>query len=97
MALALVSIVPARDGVHKYLATFNDNGVKRMIKFGAVGYEDYTQHKDPNRRLAYIARHRAREDWNNPMTPGALSRFILWEKTSLRSALLDYRRRFRLM
>jgi len=30
------------------------------------------------------------------MIPGSLERFILWEKKSLRDAISDYKRRFRL-
>ena len=30
----------------------------RKIHFGAVGYEDYTQHRDPKRRENYRRRHR---------------------------------------
>ena len=30
----------------------------RWIHFGAAGYEDFTQHKDPVRRAAYRRRHR---------------------------------------
>ena len=60
----------------------------RSVHFGAEGYEDYTTHKDPQRRQRYIARHRG-EDWSRSgvMTPGWLSRHILWEKPSLRAAV----------
>ena len=29
-------------------------------------------------RAAYIARHRVNENHNDPLTPGALSRWLLW-------------------
>ena len=62
----------------------------RSVHFGAEGYEDYTTHKDPHRRQRYIARHRG-EDWSRSgvMTPGWLSRHILWEKPSLRAAVAN--------
>jgi hypothetical protein len=60
----------------------------RRVHFGAEGYEDYTTHKDPERRKRYIDRHRG-EDWTRSgvMTPGWLSRYILWEKPTLRGAV----------
>ena len=35
-----------------------------------------------------------REDWTSPMTTGALSRWILWKKETLRDSILDYTQRF---
>ena len=57
--------------------TFND-GLQKVISFGASGYSDYTQHHDDERRQRYIIRHQKNENWNNPFTAGALSYWILW-------------------
>ena len=35
----------------------------KKISFGAVGYSDYTIHKDPERKERYIARHKKNEKW----------------------------------
>ena len=35
-----------------------------------------------------------REHWENPMTAGALARWILWNKETLPSSIEDYTRRF---
>ena len=32
------------------------------------------------------------EDWNDPMTAGALSRWILWGKPSLRESFNDFKK-----
>ena len=49
------------------------------VYFGAVGYEHYTDgHLDEKRRLAYIKRHKKREDWTNPNTPAYWSYRFLW-------------------
>ena len=40
--------------------------------------------------------HAPREDWDNPMTAGALARWILWDKETLPSSIEDYTRRFNL-
>lgn len=91
----LLRIVPARDGVHKYSALFKmHDKSKKTVKFGAVGYSDYTQHKDPKRMEAYLDRHRTNEDWNDPTSAGALSRWILWSSTSIIGGIRNYRKHF---
>lgn len=78
----------------KYTAFFDTkNGIKK-VSFGASGYSDYTKHKDDERKKRYIDRHRSKENWNAYMTPGALSRWILWNKKSLSSSIADYKERF---
>jgi hypothetical protein len=79
----------------KYMAVFYENGKKiKTTHFGAAGMSDYTKHKDPARKQRYMNRHRANEDWSKPMTAGALSRFILWNKPSLKASISDYKKRF---
>jgi hypothetical protein len=87
----------ATDGKHKYVGVFTDeDGKTRRIAFGAKGYEDYTQHKNPLRKENYLLRHRSREDWADPMTAGALSRYILWEVPDIDEAVRRFRRKFSL-
>jgi hypothetical protein len=66
------------------------------VHFGAVGYQDYTQHKDPERMRRYLVRHRARENWaaSGMRTAGFWSRWLLWNKPSLRASAADISRRF---
>ena len=71
-----------------------EDGKQKHIDFGNAGMEDFTQHKDPERQRLYLARHRAREDWDNPMTAGALSRYVLWSATSLRQGISNYKQKF---
>ena len=95
--MRLLSVVPAIDGEHKYTATFEmDTGRTKTVHFGAKGYMDFTAHRDRRRRQLYLARHRYREDWNDPTTAGALSRWLLWERPSFREALQAFRQRFRI-
>ena len=61
----------------------------KHVDFGAAGYQDYTTHKDSNRKKLYIIRHRKREDWTDPHTAGFWSRYILWNKPSLRASIKD--------
>jgi hypothetical protein len=66
------------------------------VHFGATGYQDYTQHKDEARMRNYLVRHRAREDWTarGLRTAGFWSRWLLWNKPSLRASAADISRRF---
>ena len=87
-------LVKSTDGVHKWVAEFDDG---THTRFGAVGYDDYTTGHDKDQRLRYLPRHRKNENWSNPKSAGALSRFILWgDSTSIETNLAAYKRRFNL-
>jgi hypothetical protein len=76
----------------KWRAIF-ENG--RTTDFGHVAYEDYaTDNLPESRKTAYLNRHRKRENWDDPYSAGALSRWILWNEPSLERSLKDFRRRF---
>ena len=92
--MRLVSISPANDGVHKYRAVFEDP--QKTTVFGAVAYSDYTQHRNELRKESYLARHRTRENWNDPTSAGGLSRWILWNKPTLAASIEDFKKRFSL-
>jgi hypothetical protein len=94
--MKLVSITKANDGKHKYQAVFDINGKKKTTKFGAVGYEDFTKTRDINKREAYLARHKTRENWDDPTSAGALSRWILWNEPTLSLSIKDFKKRFKL-
>jgi hypothetical protein len=98
--MKLQRVRKANDGVHKYIATFmQDDGRSKKVRFGALGYKDYTSFPAEireERRTLYLKRHKAREEWTIPDTPGALSRWILWEHTSLRTAIREFKKRFNL-
>jgi len=81
----------------KFDAVFERNGREFVQPFGQKGYSDFTKHKDVTRRQRYLTRHRGmHEDWNDPTTAGALSRWILWNKPTFKASLADYKRRFHL-
>ena len=81
----------------KWDAVFDKDGKERVVSFGQRGYSDFTKHKDTTRRSRYIKRHSGMgESWNKPDTPGALSRWILWNKPSLKSSIADFKRKFNL-
>ena len=84
----------------KLMAVFSDptGGTfgKKTIHFGAAGASDFTINKDEDRKKLYLDRHRKNEDWSNPRTAGALSRWILWNKPTRRASISDFKRRFSL-
>lgn len=57
-----------------------DNIHNRYVYFGQMEYEDFTKHKDKNRRKNYLTRSsKIRGNWKkNPFSPNNLSRKILW-------------------
>ena len=99
--MKLLDIVPANDGIHKYKAIFlQDSGRKKTTKFGAKGYKDFIEYNKTGGGFAakhkelYLARHKTTESWNNPITAGSLSRWILWNKPTLQESEKDFRQRF---
>lgn len=96
--LTLKSVRKSHNPAKKWDAVFQyPDGHTKTTSFGARGMSDYTKHKDKTRKARYLKRHSGMgEDWNDPTTAGALSKWILWNKPSFTSSLADYKRRFRL-
>lgn len=96
MTFEFISIEPSWKKDKKLVAIFFNHNTQRekYVHFGARGMSDFTIHKDPARKELYLARHRSREDWMNPMTAGSLSRWILWNKPTLKQSIQDYKKRF---
>jgi hypothetical protein len=82
----------------KLMAIFTyPDGKTKTTHFGARGMSDYTKHGDKERMKRYLDRHdNGREDWNDPTTAGALSRWVLWNKPSLSASFNDFKKRFKL-
>jgi len=77
------------------LIDFKNNKIKNYsIYFGDSKYEDYTLHHDEKRKSNYIKRHIKNENWNDPLSAGTLSRYILWNKKTIKDSILDYKKRF---
>ena len=89
-----VIIKPSTNPKKKLMAIFSDP--KKTIHFGAAGASDYTINKDDARKKLYLDRHRKREDWSDPRTAGALSRWILWNLPTRRASISDFKSRFNL-
>ena len=94
--ISLLSIKKSPKKEKKYVATFCKNGRIKQTHFGARGMSDYTKHKNKVRKSRYIARHKSRENWGDPTSAGALSRYVLWGEPTFRDSVKSYKRRFRL-
>ena len=103
---SLINLKTATDKKHKYVATFLNmkTNRKKNVKFGAYGMGDFTiysktltQEQAQEHKRLYLQRHSGMgEDWNNPLTAGALSRWILWNNPSLEESIKSYIKKFKL-
>jgi len=92
-----VKFVKPKTKNHKLTAIFYDDDKKiKTTNFGAKGMSDFTKNKDKDRKERYLARHKKNENWNNYMTAGSLSRWILWNKETLDASKKDYLKKFKL-
>ena len=97
-----VTISRSSNSEKKLMAVFEDSEGKKIktTHFGQRGASDYTKHGDKERMQRYLERHgggtttSTKEDWKDPTTAGALSRWILWNKPSLSASFSDYKSRF---
>jgi hypothetical protein len=78
----------------RYDAIFNINGKIKKIPFGSDKHENYTIHKDKERRERYRSRHK-KDNINNPISAGALSWFLLWgESINLNENIKKFKKKF---
>ena len=76
-----------------------DEGRRRTIHFGDSKIKYYTLHSPLERecrKQAYISRHKANEDWNDPLTAGFWSKHILWNLPTVTASLQATKRKFNL-
>lgn len=89
----LISIRRSNKKGKKFTAVFKEDntGNIKKVHFGAAGYEDYTIHKDKDRRARYWARHK-KDNLLDATSPGALSAIILWgPSTSIEKNIATFR------
>jgi len=98
--MKLLSIVKSPRAGKKWRATFEHVGTTGKTKFhtdfGASGYTDFTQHKDPERARLYRIRHKKDLDTKNPTKAGFLSYYILWASPDFEANVRAYKNRFHL-
>ena len=97
--MRLLRVEPSLQRHKKLRAVFDDG---RSVNFGGRGCGDFIEYSAVGppglaraKRRAYIARHGATERWGDPAAPATLSRYLLWERPTLREAVENYRKRFK--
>ena len=77
----------------KYYIITKDN---KRVYFGQASASDFTKHKDEDRKNRYINRHKKNEDWGKSGidTAGFWSRWLLWNKTTIKESYQDIKKRF---
>ena len=88
-----------RDGKKMKAVFYDDNKKVKTTHFGLKNPKKgtYIDHEDEDIKKAYIARHsKNNENWNDYQSAGSLSRYILWNKTSLKDSINDYKKKFNL-
>ena len=73
-----------------------DSNKKKLLSFGANGYTDYLESNDDKKKHAYIERHKVNEDWTDLTKAGTWSRYILWNKKSLRDSIHNMEQMFKI-
>lgn len=97
MSIRFLGITKSDRPEKKYYAEFESEGRVRRTYFGAAGMKDFTSFSPverEERKRRYLARHKTSENWSNPESAGALSRWILWNKPTVSESLRDYKKRF---
>jgi hypothetical protein len=94
--MKLISIQPSVKPDKKMMAIFLSDFGEKIVHFGAKGYDDFTTSLSEVKKEAYIKRHQVREDWKDPYKAGTLSRYILWNKPTIKESITDYKKRFKL-
>lgn len=96
LAITPASALPGYDPF-KYIAVFYSTSyrVSKVVPFGNVHEEDYTQHQDHEKRMKYVKEH----DWekghySDGMHPRTLNRFILYKYPHVDVAVEKYKRKF---
>jgi hypothetical protein len=108
--IKLLKIIPSKRKDKKYVAYFKiGDDREKVTHFGSKGMRDFTliSNKDSKFYIkekaerdkikdAYIRRHEKRENWNDPLTAGALSRWVLWELPTLAGSIKKFKNKYKL-
>tara|TARA_R110000772_G_scaffold268150_1_gene394276 strand:- start:503 stop:820 length:318 start_codon:yes stop_codon:yes gene_type:complete len=105
MEYKLIKIVKSTNPKKKLMAIYENkkNGRTKTVHFGSAPNKDYTiyykqdgKKKADERKSLYYARHRKRENWNDPLTAGSLSKYILWNKPTISASIANFKSKFKL-
>tara|TARA_R110000803_G_scaffold84045_3_gene150185 strand:+ start:143 stop:445 length:303 start_codon:yes stop_codon:yes gene_type:complete len=100
--MKLIKVVKSDKPLKKWTAIFRkDDGKEKKTQFGYYNVKDlkndYTLHKDKERRERYRKRHEKDLKTNDPTRAGYLSYYLLWgDSTSLKKNIQEYKKKFNL-
>ena len=95
--MKLKSISPSTREGKKYDAVFMIDGKEKKVSFGLAGSSTFIDHADLEKREAYLSRHKVLENWENPLSAGSLSRYILWgDSSNIIKNIRAFKKRFNL-
>jgi hypothetical protein len=99
----LIEVKPSNRKGKKYSAIFElADGKRKTTAFGSQGMSDFTIYSKGDkveaeeRKRLYLMRHKEHENWDDPTSAGACSRWLLWNKSTLEASITDFKRRFNL-
>jgi hypothetical protein len=93
----LISVTPSSDSDKKLdVKLEQDSGRTKTIRIGQKGADDFTKTRDEEQKDRYLTRHRAREDWTQSgiLSSGFWSRWVLWNKPTIKESIADVKKRF---
>ena len=108
--MKLLRITKSSNPSKKWTAIFDTgDGKEKQVHFGSAGMRDYTLISNKSSkfylpkildrnvvRSSYRRRHKKDLETKDPMRPGYLSYYLLWNKKTLASSIKDYKKRFSL-
>ena len=86
-----IVITPSTKTNKRFTAKIDD---KKTIHFGDNRYQDFTKHKDTERKKAYLARHK-KDNTTNPNYAGFYSTNLLWNKPRLKESIQATNRKYK--
>jgi hypothetical protein len=90
-----MEIKPSTRKNKRLMAVFS-NG--KTIHFGNLGSQTYIDHHDIDKQRNYIKRHQPNEDFENPYSAGALSRWILWgDSRNIDKNIRNFKKKFNIV
>lgn len=97
MKLLRVERTPNQNKAFKAIFRMDDDGKEKRVTFGTSSNYVLNPDKTKKDRENYLKRHKVREDWNNPLTAGSLSRWILWgDSRNLNKNISTFKKKFNL-
>ena len=97
-AIKSVVIKKSEQPKKRYMAIFTrENGRTKTINFGSKGANTFVDGAGDKVKSAWEARHKVREDWNNPITAGSLAKHILWgDSDNISKNVVAFKKKFNL-